>query len=117
MKLLIMMLMIQMFLQNLNLKKMKNDMAPGCDLILSEYIKCTENMLCPLYVKLFNNILTTGVIPHEWLVGIIVSLYKNKADNHDVNKYRGITLLSCMGKLFTIVQMEKEEALLFVFRL
>ena len=86
-----------------NIKKLKNSKAPGIDLILNEYIKCTQQILLPLYVKLFNKILDSGVMPSEWLVGKIVPIYKNKGDADDVNNYRGITLLSCLGKLFTSV--------------
>ena len=58
-------------------------------------------MMCPLYVKLFNKVLDTGDIPDDWLVGVIVPIYKNVGEVSDVNNYRGITLLSCLGKLFT----------------
>ena len=48
-------------------------------------------------------VLESDVIPSEWTIGIIKVLYKNKGDINDVNNYRGITLLSCLGKLFTSV--------------
>ena len=76
-------------------------------MIINEYIKSTQNVLCPLYVKLFNKILDTDIMPTEWLIGLIVPLYKNKGDIQDVNNYRGITLLSCMGKLFTSILNER----------
>ena len=42
-------------------------------------------------------------LPLEWMVAIIVPLYKNKGVLKDTNSYRGITLLSCMGWLFTSI--------------
>lgn len=83
--------------------KLKNNKAYGIDLILNEYIKCTSDLLLPVYEKLFNLILNTGIIPSTWLTGIIKPLYKNKGEKNDVNNYRGITILSCFGKLFTAV--------------
>ena len=56
-----------------------------------------------LWVKLFNLVLDTGNIPQSWLTGIIVPIYKNKGDVNDPNSFRGITLLSCVGKLLTSV--------------
>ncbi len=85
------------------IRKLKSNKSPGVDNIINEYIKCTVDLLCPLYVKIFNKILDTGVFPSEWSIGVIVPLYKNKGDPTDTNNYRGITLLSCMGKLFTSV--------------
>ena len=37
----------------------------------------------------------------------IILIYKNKGDRKDPNNYRGITLLSCVGKLFTSVVSER----------
>ncbi len=55
----------------------------------------------PVYIKLFNNVLNTGEVPENWLVGLIVPICKQKGSKTDCNYYRGITLLSCLGKLFT----------------
>ena len=54
-----------------------------------------------LVVSLFNIILHTGRVPTQWCIGIILPLYTNKGSHDDPNNYRGITLLSCLGKLFT----------------
>ena len=40
--------------------KRNNGKSPGNDDIINEYIKCTQELLCPLYVRLFNKILDTG---------------------------------------------------------
>ena len=59
--------------------------------------------MLPLYLKLFNRILDTGELPEDWLTGLIIPIYKNKGPRDDANNYRGITLLSCLGKLFTSI--------------
>ena len=43
-------------------------------------------------------------------IGLIIPLYKKKGDRKDSNNYRGITLLSCVGKLFTTVLNERLKA-------
>ena len=45
----------------------------------------------------------TGDIPEDWFAGLIIPIYKNKGSKDDANNYRGITLLSCLGKLFTSI--------------
>jgi len=40
-------------------------------------------------------------VPDAWCVSSIRPIYKNKGDASDPNNYRGISLLSCLGKLFT----------------
>jgi hypothetical protein len=87
--------------------KLKNNKAYGLDCILNEYLKCSSDLMLPIYEKLFNIILSTGFIPNSWLTGVIKPLYKNKGDKEDVDNYRGITILSCLGKLFTAVINER----------
>ena len=87
----------------LAINKLNNNKACGLDGIINEYIKSTEIIFMPLYTKLFNVILDTGIIPHSWSLGKIVPIYKNKGDPEKADSYRGITILSCLGKLFTSI--------------
>ena len=86
-----------------NVKLLKNNKASGIDNIVNEHIKSTVYLLLPIYCKLFNVILDTGIIPQNWSIGIIKPIYKNKGDLKNVESYRPITLLSCFGKLFTSI--------------
>ena len=52
---------------------------------------------------MFNIVFKTGLIPKAWSEGIICTIYKNKGDPENPDNYRGITILSCFGKLFTSV--------------
>ena len=54
------------------------------------------NYLC----KLFNVIFQKGYFPIKWTEGFIVPLHK-KGDINQVENYRGIALLSTLGKLFS----------------
>ena len=54
---------------------------------------------------MFNRILDIGKNPALWSFGLIVPIHKKskKDDPSKVENYRGITLLSALGKLFTSV--------------
>ena len=83
------------------MKKLKNNKACGIDNVINEYLKnCSDNVVC-LIVDLFNLVLKSGIVPTAWCIGIIQPLYKNKGSVNDPNNYRGISLLSVIGKLFT----------------
>ena len=85
------------------ISKLKNGKAFGADEILNEYIKNTADDLMPIYIKLFNLILDTGIVPESWLTGIMVTIYKNKGSKSDPEMYRGITLNSCFSKTFSAI--------------
>ena len=84
-------------------KRLKNNKSPRPDNVLNEHIKSTINLFLPIYSSLFNLILDTGIVPESWSVGDILPIYKNKGSVNLPENYRPITLLSCLGKLFTSI--------------
>ena len=54
----------------------------------------------PSLEKLFNDILNSGTFPTHWNIGVIKPIYKRKGTPAN---YRGLTLTSCLGKLFTSI--------------
>ena len=57
----------------------------------------------PVHIRLFSIILDSGKMPEMWTDGFVIPIYKNMNDVDNPNKYRGITILSCMGTLFTSI--------------
>jgi hypothetical protein len=65
---------------------------------------CICEIICEIvcvYAKLFKTILDTGIIPERWTIVIIRSIYKNNGNSKNLDSHRTITLISCLGKLFT----------------
>ena len=85
-----------------SIKQLKNNKTSGPDKLLNEFFIHGEHLLLPYIETIFNVILNTGYFPSEWAVGEIVPLHK-KGSLNNVDNYRGITLLSAFGKLFTRV--------------
>ena len=85
------------------IKKLKNNKSPGIDNILNEHIKSTCHLFLPVYTQLFNTIFDSGRVPESWVIGDILPIFKNKGSINSPENYRPITLLSCLGKLFTSI--------------
>ena len=83
-------------------KYLKNNKAVGLDQISNEMIKCAIPFILPALKRLFNSILWNGYYPNDWKKGAIVNLLKG-GDRHDPNNYRGLTINSCLGKLFNTI--------------
>lgn len=84
------------------LHALKNGKSSGLDSISNEMLKYSEASLLPCILKIFNDILKLGVYPAEWKRGYINPIYKG-GDKYDPSNYRGITIMSCIGKLFNSV--------------
>lgn len=59
----------------------------------------SESLIRPL-TQLFNLSLQTTVFPKKWSTGFVTPIFKS-GDKSDPANYRGITLSSCLGKVFT----------------
>ena len=101
------------------ISKLKNNKASGLDSISNEMIKARAPIILPFLVIFFNKILETKEYPDEWAVGIITPIHKS-GEIDDPDNYRGITINSCLSKLFTLLlnnrltnYINKEDALKF----
>ena len=93
------------------LRVMRAGKAPGPDGVRPEFLKWAGPKIVAPLRQLFNRVYSRESIPAEWQRGNIVPLFK-KGDPADLGNYRGITLLSVPGKLFSrIVQMRLSEHL------
>ena len=52
-----------------------------------------------------------GSVPQDMRDANIITLYKNKGDRSDCNNYRGISLLSIVGKTFARVVLNRLQSL------
>ena len=84
-------------------RNIKNNKSPGEDMVINEYIYSSINQMIDIYVYLFNLVFDTGILPEAWLIGNIIPIFKNKGSKMEPQNYRPITLLSCLGKIFTSI--------------
>ena len=81
--------------------------APGKDDITPEVIKHGKPALLHHMHVLFLLCWKEGTVPRDMRDANIVTLYKNEGDRSDCNNYRGISLLSVVGKVFARVALTK----------
>ncbi|KAJ8024120.1 hypothetical protein HOLleu_36756 [Holothuria leucospilota] len=84
-------------------RKLRNSKAPGIDGLINEFLKYSPTLVLENLTKFFNLVLSTSKVPTDWTIGLIQPIYKGKGSPKDVDNYRGITLLSSIGKLFTSI--------------
>ncbi|KAK3536643.1 hypothetical protein QTP86_015444, partial [Hemibagrus guttatus] len=76
--------------------------APGVDEILPEYLKSLDVVGLSWLTRLCNIAWRSGTVPLDWATGVVVPLFK-KGDRRVCSNYRGITLLSLPGKVYSRV--------------
>jgi len=59
------------------IKALKNGKARGIDNIVNQHIKYSYPLMKDTFIKLFNIVFDTGIIPESWTIGIINPIYKN----------------------------------------
>ncbi|KAK3525741.1 hypothetical protein QTP70_007388 [Hemibagrus guttatus] len=76
--------------------------APGVDEIHPEYLKSLDVVGLSWLTRLCNIAWRSGTVPLDWATGVVVPLFK-KGDWRVCYNYRGITLLSLPGKVYSRV--------------
>ena len=87
---------------NSAIKQLKRNKASGSDLLINELFMYSQNEFTSYITKLFNFVFDSGIFPSNWSEGLLVPLHK-KGDLNSPSNFRGIVLLSVLGKLFTRV--------------
>ena len=82
------------------LRKVKRGKSTGLDGISGEMLLEGGVSVVEWMLRLFNLCLTTGVVPQDWQDACVVPLYKGKGDKFECGSYRGISLLSVVGKVY-----------------
>ena len=82
------------------IRELKTGRSGGPHKLINEFFIHGCNELLPYLHKLFNVLLNKGYFPSSWTEGYIVPIHKQDSTSY-VDNYRGITLLSTLGKIFT----------------
>ncbi|TWW66954.1 hypothetical protein D4764_20G0009860 [Takifugu flavidus] len=81
-------------------KKLLGGKAPGVDEICLEFLKALDVVGLSWLTRLCNIVWTSGAVLLDWQTGVVVPLFK-KGDRRVCSNYRGITLLSLPGKVYS----------------
>ena len=90
-------------------KTLKKGKAVGCDGLTTEHFVHAGEDVMKLITDIINcELIRLEYIPDNFRRGTQIPLYKGKnLCPLDVNNYRGITLLTCMNKLFEVLVWER----------
>jgi hypothetical protein len=88
-------------------QKLKNGKSAGIDEITGEMIKNGGERMIDWIWKLCNKAFMEGIVPKDWRRAVIVPLYKGKGEKGNCSNYRGISLLSVVGKLYAGILVER----------
>ena len=81
------------------IKDMSNGKAAGIDGVVVEMLKSSNHIVVPFLKHLYNTVLSSGNFPKQWCQAVLVPIHK-KGNKSDPNNYRGIALISVLGKIF-----------------
>ena len=86
--------------------KLKNEKDAGKDEITGEMIKGGGGKLVDWVWRLCNMAFESRVVPEDWRSAVIISLYKGKGERTECRNYRGVRLLSVIGKIYSGILVE-----------
>ena len=89
------------------LARMKTGRAPGIDGCMVEFMKLGGDSIIKWLRRILNVCFVKEAVPTDWRDACVVPLYKGKGDKHECASFRGISLLSVVGKLYGKILVER----------
>ena len=89
------------------INKLSITSSAGITGIPTKLLKELDYKLTPVLTEIFNNCISTGILPDEWKPAVVTSQFKNKGSKDVVNNYRGISVLPPINKVFEILISDK----------
>ena len=87
--------------------KLKNGKVPGKDEVTGEMIKGGGKKVVDWIWRLRKKAFESCVVPEDWRSAVIVPLYKVKGERTECSNYRGISLLSVVGKIYAEILVDR----------
>ena len=72
----------------------------GKDVIKGEMIKDVDDRMVDWIWRLCNMAFENDDVPKDWRSAVIIPLYKAKGERTECKNYKGIRLLSVVGKIY-----------------
>ena len=81
---------------------LRPDKSTGYGSLSNEIIKCLVETNPRIILKLFNLVFESNAKIEQWAIAILTPILKS-GPKMDPSNYRGISILSCLGKLYTAI--------------
>ncbi|CAF5049100.1 unnamed protein product, partial [Rotaria magnacalcarata] len=86
---------------------MKSRKAPGSDEVTADILKAGGEPVIKWLHEMFTEMWENEQVVKEWSSATLIRLYKNKGDKKLCDNYRGISLLSVTGKIFSRIILNR----------
>ena len=67
---------------------------------MGEMISAGGGVMCKSLVRLMNVCWERGRVPKDWQEACVVPVYKRRGNKSECGSYRGISMVSIVGKLY-----------------